>query len=531
MSVLSANIFLDALILIIDTRDEETLTLVDRLVDVYTEELKTNRSMDGILIRRFIDLLNNIKKLPRGDEGNTSRIVAITNFITNCKDMEHEDRGFYDALQYLFTSAKEIRENTEELNKRKRKIKNTLTFAKFKRCMAKMYANFNEFASSNSDPETQDICLTNIINQANIIVESAKCDFSMLSSSAEERVVFSDKTSVKEALTRAITAESSEHVLKTDLQGLNMMLGHRGGFVRGEFAVIYGLSHHFKTGLLLTIARGIASQNKAASVAKPGKKPMILFITLENFANRNAYWFYKAAYACIFNQAPPKDMNIDEMVKIINDFYTRNGWEFILEKYKGINFGYDEYVKTIEKYEALGYDVVVSLVDYMEKMKKKSSIYDNNSDSHEALAALAQGLFDYNKSKEITFITPHQFNRQMQKVADQVKVNVIKHFSTDGVSGSIAINQIVDLELYVYIETDLDKQAWLTVMRGKHRYVDDTPIAHRYFAYPFVDKIGIVEDVSAGKKKMFVRDIYSNMSSSDDKKKKDNDVAMDLDTF
>ena len=373
--------------------------------------------------------------------------------------------------------------------------------------------------------------LDNIINQANIIVESAKCDFSMLSSSAEERVVFSDKTSVKEALTRAITAESSEHVLKTDLQGLNMMLGHRGGFVRGEFAVIYGLSHHFKTGLLLTIARGIASQNKAASVAKPGKKPMILFITLENFANRNAYWFYKAAYACIFNQAPPKDMNIDEMVKIINDFYTRNGWEFILEKYKGINFGYDEYVKTIEKYEALGYDVVVSLVDYMEKMKKKSSIYDNNSDSHEALAALAQGLFDYNKSKEITFITPHQFNRQMQKVADQVKVNVIKHFSTDGVSGSIAINQIVDLELYVYIETDLDKQAWLTVMRGKHRYVDDTPIAHRYFAYPFVDKIGIVEDVSAGKKKMFVRDIYSNMSSSDDKKKKDNDVAMDLDTF
>ena len=258
---------------------------------------------------------------------------------------------------------------------------------------------------------------------------------------------------------------------------------------------------------MLNLTRGFASQNDGLSFVEKGKKPLILFISHENYASKNTLWFYKAAYKAINNAPPQKGTSVDEMVKTVLDFYSKNHWEVIVEMYQGKNFGYDEYTRCIEKYEAMGYEVVIVIEDYMEKMKKKSSIYSGEEDSHMALKTLCQGLFDYNKAKNITFITGHQLTREMQRVADQVKTNVVKHFSADGVSGSIAINQIADLEIYVYIEQDLEENSWLTVQRGKHRYVDDTPPAKRYFAYPFIEHMGIMADI--GRARGFVRDIYA----------------------
>lgn len=520
-NVLSIGIFLDILILLVNIRDDETLQLLDELINAYTDELKYNKSVDRVIVTRFLGLLKELKKFPRGEEGDANRITTITNYIINSKDIELENKLFFDSLKNLFDTAKSIRQNDNELKLKKKKIRNVLTFTNFKRLTTRMYGELNNFSAC-TDLEQQDIHLATAVNMARKIIESVSDNIEALGSSAEERVIFSDKESISNALEKAIAAEESGMVLQSDLQGLNQMLGKRGGFVRGEFVVIHGLSHHFKTGLLLTIARGLASRNDPSKFVKKGKKPLILFVTLENYANRNALWFYKTAYACTFGKRPDMKASIAEIAEIVQQFYTKNGWEFIIERYKGINFGYDEYVALIEKYEALGYDVVISLVDYMEKMKKTSSMYQsNNTDGAQGtgLATLCQCLFDYNKSKEILFITPNQFNRKMQEVADRVKTNVVKHFSTDGVGGSIAINQIADLEIYVYIETDMDKHSWLTVMRGKHRYVDDTPVAARYFAYSFDDELGIVADVD-GKKK-FVRDIYAvSADNTDDKKKK-----------
>lgn len=511
-SGLSANIFLDVLILLMSVRDDETLTLIDQLIDTYTEELRLNNSLNSVLTIRFLSLLQEMKKFPRGEEGDVARISAIANFIEANKDVDEEDHLFFEAMKNLFETAKAAKSDIETINKKKRKIKNVLNFTKFKRWTTRMYGKLNEFLTTN-DLDNQGVLLADVTNLARKVVDAIKGDLSAFGTTAEERVVFSDRESLRVALEKAQKSEQYDYVLRTDLQGLNEMLG-RDGFIRGEFCVIYGLSHHFKTGLLLSIARGVASQNDPTHMVKPGKKPLILLDTLENWANKNTLWLFRTAYACTLGKPAAKDMPIDEMVTAIQDFYTSRGWEFIIEMYKGKDFGYDEYERQIEKYEALGYEIVLCMVDYMEKMKKRSSLYNGDVDSHQALAALTQGMFDFNKAKNITFITPHQFNRVMQQVADRVKTNVVKHFSTDGVSGSIAINQIVDLEIYIYIEKDLDQKPWLTVKRGKHRYVEDTPERKKYFAYPFDEKLGIVSDL--GKKKGYVRDIYA--AGSDAKK-------------
>ncbi len=516
---LNINIFLNALILIISARDDESLDLVNQLIEVYQEEIKVNKGLDTILARKFLALLKDLRKIPRKEENDVERFSLIADFIANNKTVEDQDAFFFDSMKAIFEISKSAKADESICKKKKKQIQNTLTWARFKKTCSRMYGQLNEFLST-SDEDQQADYLTNCINLARKLVDSVKGDLNGFNSSAEERVIFSDDESLKQAFTKAMAAETEGQVLKTDLKGLNMMLGKRGGFVRGEWVLIYGLSHHFKTGLLLTITRGIAKLNDPTKLVAPGKKPLILLVSLENYANRNLLWFYKTAYACTFQKQPDPNQTVEEMIAFVRDFYVKNGWEFIIERRKGMNFGADEFITMIEHYEALGYEVVLAEVDYMEKMKKTSSLFSGDGEGHAALAALAQVLFDYCKSKEILFITPHQFNRKMQELADRVKTNVVKHFSADGVSGSIALNQIADLEIYVYIENDFEKNSWLTVQRGKHRYVDDTPIAHRYFAQKFNDGLGILDDYGR-KEKFFVRDIYANDSESTEGSKKE----------
>lgn len=520
---LNINIFLNALILIISARDDESLDLINQLIDVYQEEIKVNNGLDTILVRKFLALLKDLRKVPRKDENDVERFSLIADFIANNKAVEDQDALFFDSMKNIFEAAKQAKADDTICKKKKKQIKNTLTWARFKKTCARMYGQLNEFLST-ADEEQQADYLTNCINLARRLVDSVKGDLNSFHSNAEERVIFSDNESLKQAFTKAIAAETEGQVLKTGLKGLNMMLGKRGGFVRGEWVLIYGLSHHFKTGILLSIARGIAKNNDPKNLVAPGKKPLILLVSLENYANRNLLWFYKTAYSCTFMKQPTKEISMEEMISFIQDFYIKNGWEFIIERRKGMNFGYDDFVTMVEHYEALGYEIVLAEVDYMEKMKKASSNFSGDNDSHSALASLAQSLFDFCKSKEILFITPHQFNRKMQELADRVKTNVVKHFSADGVSGSVALNQIADLEISVYIENDFEKNAWLTVQRGKHRYVDDTPVAHRYFAQKFDPTLGIMDDIGL-KEKYFVRDIYANDSSATEGSGKKNNAG------
>jgi len=509
---LSLNTFLNALILLVGSKDDESLDLVNQLIDVYQEEIKMNKGLDTVLARKFLALLKDLRKIPRKDENDIERVSLIADFLTNNKTVEDQDALFFDSMKSIFEASKNTQGDSDFYIKKKKQIKNTLTWARFKRMCARMYGQLNEFLSTTDEDQQADY-LSNCVNVARKLVDSVRGDIGSMNNGAEERVIFSDDASLKAALEKALASEKGGAVLKTGMKGLNTMLGKRGGFVRGEWVIIYGLSHHFKTGLLLSITRGIAKNNDPTKLVKPGKKPLILLVSLENYANRNLLWFYKTAYACTFNKPPDPEMSMEDMIHFIKDFYVQSGWEFIIERYKGMNFGYDEYVSTIEKYEALGYEVVVAEVDYMEKMKKTSSIFSGEAESHTGLTALADGLFGYNKSKEILFISPHQFNRKMQELADRVKTNVVKHFSADGVGGAISINQIADLEIYVYIEQDFEKNAWLTVQRGKHRYVDDTPVAHRYFAQKFDSELGILDDIDL-KEKYFVRDIYANDSEA-----------------
>lgn len=516
-SGLTAATFLDALVLLLVSSTEPTeenanvFLLVDSLCNAYAEDVKPTASTESILDRNFIKLIRDVRLIEKGKEHDVERSKLVIDFIQKNKPIDGENEIFIESLKQIFEDAKKAKFNKEVQSNIKKRIRNALTWSKYKKLLNQMYGKLNRFDDTTDNTKQAEV-LAEINTIAKQLVEGTTFNLDDLPTDAEERVVLSDKNSLNNALIK-LKEEEDTGILKTGLQGLNRMLGKRGGFARGEFAVIYGLQHHFKTGLLLTIARGICKYNSPKAHAKDGKKPLILFISLENYARKNLFWFYKTAYACCKQCEPDPNMPTSDMIKFVQEWYVSTGWEFIIERYQGKSFSYEKFTETIERYEALGYEVVAVLLDYMEKMAKSRNLDKNNSEWLN-LGDLTNNIFGYIKSKEILFITPHQFNRDMSRIAEQGKTNVVKHFGTSGVSGSVEVARVVDLEISVYIEEDHKKQSWLTVQRGKHRYVDDTPKTHRYFAYKFDEKLGILDDYGTdenGKPKeaKFVTDIYA----------------------
>lgn len=500
------SVLLDMLVLICSTQDDETCCMLDRLIEMYMSTLKTDGRESNNAILKNIDLLKKMRTCPRGPEGDASRKIAIADYILNNGELREEDPNLFEALTIVANTTEEMKADEALLESKRKNVKFNIAYSAFRYDSAIISSRLSQFRAA-TDLDSKERYLIDIVAYARKIADLPQEDRLLFATNAEERAVFSSDESLANMLEKGIELESPKGILKTDLQGLNKMLGVRGGFARGEFVIIYGLSHHFKSGLLFTIARGIISCNRGEDFAKPGKKPLLLLISHENRASLNTLWFYRNAYMCMFKKKAENKTPVPDILKTMQEFYRQNGWEFIIEMYKGGDYSFDDHQRTIERYESQGYEVVVVFHDYMEKMKKQCSIYDGKLDSFEALKTTAQAMFDYHKSKNITYISPHQFNRTMQQVADRVKTNVVKHFSADGVSGSIAVNQIADLELYVYKEIDLEKQAWLTIQRGKHRYVDDTPEVNKYCAYRF-SVHGILPDIQK-KRGSYTRDIYA----------------------
>ena len=221
---LNIYIFLDVLVLIMNIRDEETMVIVDQLIEVYTEELRLNKTINGALVQRFLHLLKSLRALPPGEDGNTARMAMIGDFVCGSKDVESEDKLFYDAMANIFEAAKDAKADVKLIKDKKRKIKLILASNRCKRLINRMFGKINE-GRDTEDLDRKEECLSTTVALATDIINYIKKDSSIFSSSAEEQVVFSSETSLRAALQKAIDSESVTGVLKSDLQGFNQMCG------------------------------------------------------------------------------------------------------------------------------------------------------------------------------------------------------------------------------------------------------------------------------------------------------------------
>ncbi len=502
MSAITTDIFLDALGLLVQSPDSVSVDLVDQLIQIYAEEKKTNTALDNNLIQKFINALDQLKRLPATADGKREKKSLIIKFLSD--PVVVQDTFIHGTLKELFSGFEDTIDETY-ISRAQRQIQQSVLWHRCNKHVKQMWNKLSG-CNSTSDLDKQELYINDIINHARGILEITETG-ERLKKGAVERIDFSNKESIQKSL-QLYKEREVTNVMKTGLQGLNRMLGKRGGFALGESVCIYALLHNFKSGLLMTIARGLVCYNKPPVNLKG--IPTVLFISLENEANRNMMWLYKTAYENL-KMAPAGEVSDEEIVEFVHEYYNRRGYKLFIERWAGNKFGYEEYIELIESYEAQGHSIVAAIVDYANKMKKESRRGEGKREDL-LVTELFENICTYSKTRGITFITAHQLNREAMRLLLIEKTNSVKKFSAAFAANSIGASQEIDLELFIHLEKNQHGQKFLTMQRGKHRYVDDTPEKHQYCAYMF-SKFGIGDDLEGEAK--FYEDIYAVEPDSD----------------
>jgi hypothetical protein len=95
----------------------------------------------------------------------------------------------------------------------------------------------------------------------------------------------------------------------------------------------------------------------------------------------------------------------------------------------------------------------------------------------------------------ICFISPHQLSSEAKMMIRDGRTDFVKELPGRGYyAGSKQIDQVIDLEIFIHIEI-LNGVSYLTIQRGKHRIIEQTPIKDQYMVLAFNEVGGIPDDL------------------------------------
>ena len=499
--LIDAATMYDLLRLTVNRSDEKIKKLADSLFKVYDANVGNLSASDVKYCELYISLCKEVI----GNQLNVSdhKVELINIFkrhITN--PAMKRDTYIKDALTSVINtclSPSRLADITKNLN-------NVVSWYVSNDYITKLYGHLKESKLSySSDKQTETLStMRSIVDEFRDTM--AEVDTITGKGGAVEVINMSDRDSIKSAYAlykeRRVT-----NVLKTGLQGLNQMFGGAGGMALGESILFSARSHHFKSGMLMKMANWIATYGKPADA--PGKKPMILVISLENEGYQNMMTLFKHLYTACHKVSPPDGMSDDEMVDSIFEYFSKSPFTLVIERYLPDSFGYEELTKLYEKYTDSGYSITACILDYVTQMRTYRSGSASKAAKHDLLQSLCNKVVNYFKAVGTTFISAAQLNRGASDIAATGIPHPVKHYSERHLADSSGIFREFDFVCYLEIEKDDAGNPWLTMCWGKHRYVDDTNPTHKFVAYRlYPDGIGLVDDID-GPAHTGSRNIYS----------------------
>lgn len=304
---------------------------------------------------------------------------------------------------------------------------------------------------------------------------------------------FSDTAGITDMFEKAKERMSGDGVMITGYQGINRMLGEVGGFRRGEFVLIGALRYSYKSSLSRDFFVSIPMFN-IPYMLDPTKKPLNLRISLEDDGDRDVTGVYRRVLQVKDKMdKKPSEIDATEAATYIEEHLGANGYKNIIIAADSSQFSFEKIIDYIEYFESKGYEIHHLNIDYLAMITK------NVNGSTDTLTNIIQSLFtrlrNVCRRKRILCTTPHQLgfdakNMQLQGVSNFVQKVVGKSLY----DACRRIDQEVDTEITIHIEKS-DGESYLTIARGKHRGVDNTPAAHQYCVYKFDPVLGLPMDV------------------------------------
>lgn len=301
------------------------------------------------------------------------------------------------------------------------------------------------------------------------------------------------KMTMIEVIKKAKETTSAEGIMRTGLQGLNKGLGI-GGFRRGELGNFGALTHCYKTGMLVDLWHWIPMFN-TPYMFNEALKPLILRLSFENKTEQDLPAVHKKLWEQAnqkkydFTQQDPETV-VEETISMVQ----RNGYHWAMEYHDPSNVDVWDVADIVNEYREAGYEIHCLIVDYPELICRKM-MKGNAARKDEVVNSTFEILRNTCAPHNITCLAAHQLSTDAQRLTREGAGNFAKTVSTGGYyQYSQSLHTKLDVEWILHITTVGDKK-YLMFARGKHRSGEDTPEAHKYFAYEFQEFGGICPDV------------------------------------
>lgn len=298
---------------------------------------------------------------------------------------------------------------------------------------------------------------------------------------------FSETEGVSKYFDDVKSLMSTDGAFRTGWQAINRMLGKVGAIKRGEFGIVGGLQHNFKSGFMLSLFVHFCLFNKPFLRDKT-RKPLILFVTFENEIPDNLLWIYKYLKENETGmEVPELDVTPAEAAEYVGMRLRETGFEVMMERFDPTEFSAASFTNYLDGLMADGYELQMLVIDYLNMLPKTGLEAKVAGDD---IRLLFRRIRNYTAPRGIACLTPHQLSSEaLQLTRDNVE-DLVRTVANKGFyDGCRRLGQEPDLEMFIHI-VRVNGQAYLTIARGKHRNTV-TPEKDQYACLPF-QKIGTI---------------------------------------
>lgn len=498
MRITASDVYLDTVCLLIYTSDEVSRALAEDVLRIFEEDVKENPIVDNPETRFWLGIIQDIVET----KVDTSKVFEMTALLA-----KYRENPIAKANPVLIETLEEVLEGRASISNfridaMKNNINNYLIFYHTEKALKKATKLISRYPNV-INPERQKEILDTVYEYAKEAVkaheEAVAVDIDQI-----DFVDFTDKNSIRKVMQINKTRRESS-ILKFGLQGLNRMLDDKLlGVKPGEFGCIISPSHHGKTYTLMNMARWVAMYN--VPVVKPGFKPAIVFISLENELDENVNSWFRDAYINIFHKKP-EGMSEDEMIDCVVSEYGKNGFSLLVFRRLANQFGADEYMALIKKIQNANYQVVASFIDYITLMKVNELA--GGATRSLQLQQLVRDMKTFANHEQITTITAMQIDREGARQLGGGNTYIVKKFSPANLADCSYAFHEFDLCIFQALEEVQDQGRYLTMKIAKHRYTVINP-NYSFCAWRF-GPLGILDDVNG--RDTGIQDIYDDALS------------------
>lgn len=317
-----------------------------------------------------------------------------------------------------------------------------------------------------------------------------------------DEIYFDNEESTIDIMTRAKEALSTDGALKFGQTALNEACYDHPGALRGEFWLVSALSHNFKTGFGLTTFVDLALYN-SPWMLDLAKKPLIMHISTEDSAEKNAMQVYKMLIERETGELCDMSM-VDPTVAAhyVKERLSVNGYHTYMCRVDPGDTTNADIQTLIEQKEADGYEVHALVFDYPDMLDTAGLIASTNGAEKRDRLRRLRNFFSKRKTFCMVF---HQLGPTAQQLERQGIEDLVKVVAGKGhYDGCTKLFHEVDVDITLHIEK-VGEKFYLSMQWAKHRKLTRTPKSNWYAAMLMSDVGGLVPDV--GKEPRFVRDL------------------------